>query len=464
MLKIAVSLVAAGLVALGIVSTQSPTVEAKASTIKEFSYAEDIAPVLNAKCVECHRPGETGPMSFVGYDNAKKYSDMIAYVTKERKMPPWKTKPVDVEFHDDKHLSDAEIDMFQAWAKAGAPMGDKSKIPATPNFPVGYKLGTPDMVWKIPYEHTLSPEGKDEYWNFVIKPDIKEPVWVSAIDVKPGNKKIVHHVIAFLDSKGRGEKLAKSNKGDGKLGYLSDGGGVGFTPDGALGGWAPGTNASQLPKDAGFLLKPGTDVILQIHYNKDGKVEKDQTEVAVYLNKAKTVANPVEIAWIANPTIRIPAGESNAKFSQSLTIPQDITVYSVMPHMHLLGKEMRAQATLPDGKVIRLVDVPAWDFNWQLVYGLKQPLLLPKGTKLTVEAVYDNTTDNPFNPSDPPQQVTWGEQTHDEMMLLVVAFSAGAKSEPYMMEKAVATGLIFDRLRLGDGQRRLNQNRQNGGF
>lgn len=417
-----IAITTAAIVSTGPIVAKADEKPAPNDTDKVFTYSADVAKLINEKCVSCHRPGDVAPMSFVGYENAKKYSKMIAYTTAAKKMPPWKTIPVDVEFHDDTHLTDEEIAMLKKWADDDAPIGDKDKIPPTPDFPVGWKLGKPDMLVKMPYEFELSAEGTDEYWNFVITPDIKEPIWVSTMDVKPGNTSIVHHVIAFLDKKGQGRKLVNSKNGDGKSGYTTTGGGVGFNPDGALGGWAPGATANRLPDDAGFLIEPGTDIILQVHYNKSGKVEKDQTEIALYLNKNK-VTNPVEIAWMANPFIRIKADDANAKFTQKIKLPVAMKIYSVMPHMHLLGKEMRAKAILPDGKQIRLVDVPSWDFNWQLVYYLKEPLTLPKGTEIEIEAVYDNSAKNPYNPNDPPKTITWGEATTDEMMLLVAAYS-----------------------------------------
>lgn len=390
--------------------------------IKEVTYAGQVAQILNDKCVSCHRPGEAAPFSLIGYENARKFSKTIAIVTETKRMPPWKALPGDVSFYDEAHLSDEQIKLLAAWADAGAPRGDASKEPKPPTFAEGWRLGDPDLLWSMPYEHTLGSEGKDEYWNFVIKNDQKEPIWVSAIDVRPGNRQVVHHVIAFLDKRGRGENLAKGEDGDGKLGYKTEGGGIGFTPDGAVGGWAPGATSRRLPDDAGFLVEPGTDVILQVHYSLSGKPEKDKTEVAVYLNKGK-VTRPVELAWIANPFINIKPGLADQKFSQTITLPSAIRVYSVMPHMHLLGRSMTATAELPDGKSINLIDVQDWDFNWQLIYAVKAELVLPKGTKLTVRATYDNSSENPFQPNDPPRAVRWGEATTDEMMLLVAAYS-----------------------------------------
>lgn len=408
------------------------------------TYSEGVADILNNSCVRCHRDGQSAPFSLEGYANAKRYSDMIAVATSKKVMPPWKAQPGDVEFYDDAHLSDEQIATLAAWADAGAPRGDVSKEPKTPSFPEGWVNGKPSLVIQMPYAHQLGAEGHDEYWNFIVRPDITEPTWVSGIDVEPGNTNIVHHVLVFLDKKGQGRKLAQGKGGDGKLGYMSSGGGVGFLPDGSLGGWAPGAHGRLLPENAGFLLEPGTDLILQVHYNKSGKAESDQTKVALYFNQAQP-EHEVKLAFMANPFIRIEPGKSGQKFTYTFPLPEkvrgkqlvdimlprgaangdpvDYRIYSLMPHMHLLGKSMKATAELPDGTKMVLIDLRDWDFNWQLVYSPVKPIDLPGGSRIIVEAEYDNTTDNPFQPSDPPRMVTWGEETTDEMMLLVSAYS-----------------------------------------
>lgn len=423
---VVVGCAAAGLIGVGLVARPapkpSPAPETTLKVPERPTYAEHIAPLLNQACVSCHRPGEAAPFSLVGYENAKRWSSMIVLATETGRMPPWKAQPADVEYLNDAHLSTEHKAMLKNWHEAGAPRGDKAKEPKTPEFPVGWRLGKPDMIWEMPYEKELSSEGSDEYWNFVITPDIKEPTWISAIDVKAGNPEIVHHVIVYLDKKGRAKKLVQGDRGDGKSGYTSSGGGVGFMPDGALGGWAPGAKPERLPEESAFLVEPGTDIVLQIHYNKSGKVEKDRTQVAVYTNKGEP-SREVEIAWIANPFINIEPGKANQKFNWQMGIPRPIRLYSLMPHMHYLGKSMVAHAELPDGKKMKLIDVQDWDFNWQLIYGLKNPLVLPAGSKITLEATYDNSTDNPFNPSNPPKRVRWGEETEDEMMLLVATYS-----------------------------------------
>ncbi|MCC6402976.1 MAG: ascorbate-dependent monooxygenase [Fimbriimonadaceae bacterium] len=386
--------------------------------VSAVTFAEHVAPILNEHCLECHRPGQVAPFSMEKFEEVKNWSKMIALVTKNGTMPPWKAAPGIGEFQHENRLDDAEKETLQRWAEAGAPSGELGKAPAPPSFPEGWPLGEPDRVLKTAAAFKLGADGPDEYWNFVIKADNKEPVFIQAMDVRPGNRKVVHHVIAFLDNSGQARRKAEADPRGAYLTY----GGLGFVPTGSLGGWAPGLKPTLTAPDTGIRLDPGTDIVLQVHYHKSGVEETDQTEIALYYNKQK-VKNEVQIAWIANLFIRIPAGDPAKKFTQTLPIPVDVTLYWLMPHMHTLGQEMRATWVRPDGTEEPLIFIPKWDWNWQLAYYLKEPKLLPKGSKLRVEAVYDNSADNPFNPNNPPKDVTWGEATTDEMMLLVAGIS-----------------------------------------
>lgn len=395
--------------------TLQPAPLPKASAV---NFAEHVAPILNEHCLECHRPGQVAPFSMEKYDDVKNWSKMIALVTKQGTMPPWKAAPGIGEFQHENRLSDVKKEVLARWAEAGAPAGDLSSLPPPPKFPEGWALGTPDRILKTGEAFKLGPDGPDEYWNFVIKADNKEPVYVQAMDVRPGNRKVVHHVIAFLDKSGQARKKAEADPRGAYLTY----GGLGFVPSGSLGGWAPGLRPTLTAPDTGILLEPGVDIVLQVHYHKSGVEETDQTEIALYYNKEK-VKNEIQIAWIANPFIRIPAGDPAKKFTQTLPIPVDVTLYWLMPHMHTLGQEMKATWVKPDGTEQPLIFIPKWDWNWQLAYYLKEPLRLPGGSKLRVEAVYDNSANNPFNPNNPPKEVRWGEETSDEMMLLVAGIS-----------------------------------------
>lgn len=388
--------------------------------VSKVTYADHVASIIYKRCTTCHREGEVAPFTLSSYEDARKWAKNIARVTEKRIMPPWKAVEGFGEFHDENRLSDAEIETLKNWAEAGAPRGDAKSEPKAPKFPKDWALGTPDLVLTPTKPFKLPKEGRDIYRHFVLKTNLKEPVWVTAMDAKPGNRTVVHHVIAFLDSKGRGQKLDEKND-DGQDGYNAFGT-PGFVPDGSLGGWAPGVAARHLPADAGFLLKPGTDVVLQVHYHMSGKEEVDQTKLGLYFTK-KPVKKEVEIAWLANPFFRLKAGDSNSKVNLSIPIPADVTCYGVMPHMHLLGKSMKAELELPDGTRKPMVWVQDWDFNWQFTYAFKEPMRLPKGSKVHIEAFYDNSKDNPNNPSDPPKDIRWGEETTDEMFLLVAMIS-----------------------------------------
>lgn len=386
----------------------------------KVTYAEHIAPILNAHCVECHRPGAVAPFSLVGYQNAKDKAATLAAVVSSKKMPPWKAVHGFNEFAGENRLTDVEIATLAKWDSQGAARGNAKAEPKPPVFPTEWELGTPDLVLQPTGAYKLSADGNDVYRNFALKTTSKEPMWVTAMDVRPGNRKIVHHVIAFLDNKGASSKLEAKN-GDGQVGY-STFGGPGFLPDGAIGGWAPGVRVRRTPEGTAFRVEPGATIVMQVHYHPSGKPETDTTKMGLYLSK-KPVRQELEIAWFLNPLLRIPAGASNFPVKYDHKIASDITMYGAMPHMHLLGQTMKATATKPDGTVVPLVQVEDWDFNWQLVYAFQRPIKLPKGSVIHIEATYDNSPNNPNNPSNPPRPVSFGEQTTDEMFLLVATYT-----------------------------------------
>jgi hypothetical protein len=262
----------------------------------------------------------------------------------------------------------------------------------------------------------LGPEGPDEYRNFVIENTSTETRYVTAIDLKPGNRRVVHHLVVFVDGSGVAKKRDAADK-DGQEGYTTFGG-PGFNPAGILGVWVPGYNLRHTPENVAFELKAGHTIVMQVHYHRSGKVEKDKSELGIYFAKSK----PSKIARFGifvDPTIKITPGEKSYRVTRTFNIPTEMTFYSVMPHMHLLGREMKVDAKTPDGKSIPLVYIKDWDFNWQMQYEFQKPLMLPKGSQVTVEAVYDNSAGNPRNPNSPPKQVTFGEETTDEMFVLL---------------------------------------------
>lgn len=400
---------------------ETPEGASDGAKAKAPTYAEVVAPILNRSCVSCHHDGAVAPFSLVGYDNAKKWSANIASVTGKRIMPPWKAVPGYGEFLDDHQLSDGDISTLKEWHEKGAPRGDRKKEPAAPTFASEWVMGEPDLIVQPDKPYKLDAEGDDVYRNFVLKNTFDHPVWVSAIDVKPGNPKIVHHEITFIDSGTAAKRLEEANK-DGQLGYTTSGGGAGFMPSGTLGGWAPGITPRSTPPGTAFLVKPGSTLVMQVHYHKNGKPEEDLTRLGLYFAK-EPIKKEMKLDWVFNFGIQIPAGDKAHKETAQNSIDHDVTLYSAMPHMHLLGHSMKASVELPDGTTKPLVWVDNWDFNWQLSYAFKEPLKIPKGSKIHVEATYDNSADNPRNPHDPPKEVTWGEQTTDEMFLLIVSYT-----------------------------------------
>lgn len=407
-----------GLVCLSSLQVGPP--EEKAVPTDKVNYAEHIAPLINKHCLECHRPGEVGPFSLIGYEQARKWAPMIALVAERQVMPPWKAADAHGVFEDENVLTRAQIQTLKNWDQAGAPRGNPNKEPRTPEFPSVWSLGEPDLILKSEQPFEIPADGPDEYRCFVLPTNYAETKWVKAMAVRPGTTKIVHHVIAYVDESNK-SAVPLSRTKDGRAGYSAFGG-PGFMPDGSFGGWAPGLRARSLPPGAAFELKPGAKIVMQVHYHKTGKKEMDQTQLGLYFAK-EPITKKVELLWLANIGLVVPANHPNHRSTIKFNVSWDITMYGLMPHMHLLGKSFKATLELPDGQTKPLVFVPKWDFNWQLSYVLKQPIKIPKGSKVAIEAYYDNSGDNPNNPNNPPKMVRWGEETTDEMLLLVVAYS-----------------------------------------
>jgi len=390
------------------------------------TYARDIAPILYQNCTTCHRAGEVAPFTLSCYADAKKRARQIALVADQRVMPPWKADSHG-EFQDERRLTGGQIALLKRWAEAGAPEGSRGQEPPAPHFAAGWALGKPDLIASASAPYTTPAEGRDVYSCYVIPTDFAEDRYVSTIDVRPGNRAVVHHAIAYVDTGGTARRLA-AEASDGGPGY-PESGGIGFLPAGMLGGWAPGATPHPLPADTGIALPKGADIVLEVHYHPDGRPETDLTQVALYFNKG-AVARPMHLFPLANLGLHIPAGDRDHEVRASLPVIFDASVLTIFPHMHVLGRRMTVTATLPDGTTKPLVDVPDWDFNWQGFYAYKRPVRLPAGSRVDLVAHYDNSAGNPRNPSSPPKAVTWGEQTTDEMCLCYLGFTIDAERAP----------------------------------
>jgi len=398
-------------------ATQSPTTPAPRAAAVTFS--EHIAPTLYDNCVTCHRPGEVAPFSLISYEDAAKRAQLLATVTKSRYMPPWHAEPGFGDFADERRLTDAQIASIAEWVKQGMPRGNTARMPKLPVFTEGWQLGKPDLVLEMPEAFDVPADGPDIYRNFAIPAGITEDKWVRAVEFRPGTRKVVHHALFQF---ARGGAVAELIPSDGKPGF---GGAMplrmvsNFAPAGDLGGWAVGTTPRFLPENLSWTLKAGSDFILQLHLHPTGKPEKERSTVGLYFantpppRRIRELSAPGLFGVLAN--IDIPPGEKNYVVKGTARTFANMRAYSVLAHAHYLGKEMKAIATLPDGTTLPLLWIKDWDFNWQDRYVYKQPVDLPKGTKIDVTITYDNSADNPRNPCNPPRRVQWGVQSYDEM-------------------------------------------------
>jgi peroxiredoxin len=384
------------------------------------TYAGHVARILNQNCVTCHRAGQVAPFSLETYEKAKAWSYEISNTTQQRSMPPWKPVTNHDAYYNERRLSDDDIALLKKWHAGGAPPGDLQQAPAPPKFSDAWMLGKPDAVLKAEGGYELPAKGRDEYRCYVIENPFDEDKWVTGIEYRPGNPRSVHHLIGYLDMSGAS---VKKDAADPLPGYKSDGSGPGFFPSGSLSGWAPGNQPRMLLDGVSRRLRKGERLVIETHYHKTGRMEKDEgAQVALYFAK-EPVKRQLRVATVINTLVNIPAGAEDHKMSALWIVPQDVHAYDVMPHMHLIGRTVSMTATFPDGTSRDLVVIKDWDFNWQETYQFKESIKLPRGTRVKLEAHYDNSSRNPNNPSNPPRNVRWGEQTTDEMCVGFVAFT-----------------------------------------
>lgn len=386
---------------------------------RAVTFSEDVAPILYANCVSCHRPGEAAPFSLISYQDVSKRAKNIAKVTQSRQMPPWHAAHGYGEFADERGLSDAQIATIREWVAAGMPQGRAGKMPPLPKFTEGWQLGTPDLVVEMPEAFAVPADGPDIYRNFVLPTNLPEDKWVRAIEFRPGTPKVVHHsLIQYI----RGGSAAKIVSADGRPGFrgaMPAGFIPTFAPAGELGIWAVGAMPHALPAGLATPLPKGSDLVVQLHLHPTGKPEMERAKVGIYFAPAAPARKIRELGAFGFfgllSNIDIPPGEKNYTLKGSLMVRADMQILSVMAHAHYLGKEFKATATLPDGSTRPLLWIKDWDFNWQDRYVYKEPVALPKGTRIEVTVSWDNSADNPRNPCNPPVRVQWGLQSTDEM-------------------------------------------------
>jgi Copper type II ascorbate-dependent monooxygenase, C-terminal domain len=371
---------------------------ANTSGVNSPTFSKDVAPILYKRCLECHRPGEAGPMAFRTYSEVRPWAKAIKGAVLSRTMPPWFADPKVDHFANDRRLSDDELSTIVKWSDAGAPEGNAADMPKMPDFVQGWVIGKPDMVISTGTAFKIPAEGVVPYQYFKVDPGFKEDTWVQAAEVRPSQRAQVHHILVFVVEGGK-----RVMKGEGEL--FQD----------MLIGYAPGVPSIVWDSNTAFLVKAGSTLMFQVHYTVNGKEAVDESVLGLKIRKDKPELRAVTGSAVQQ-RLNIPPGEPNYETKGTYAFKRDITMVDMTPHMHLRGKAFKYVLTYPDGHSEEILNVPHYDFNWQLSYILAKPLLIPAGSKLECTAWYDNSANNKYNP-DPTQAVHWGDQTFEEMMI-----------------------------------------------
>jgi len=401
------------------------------------TYARDIAPIFQARCVECHRAGQIGPFELASYEEAAGWGEMIAEVVRDDRMPPWHADPKHGKFANDRRMPTSEKALIAEWVKNGCPEGDPALLPEPRQFIEGWQMPRePDVVlamgesYEVPAD--AGPRGVP-YQRFRVATNFAEDKWITASEVRPGNRAVVHHTIVYVEPPGARPRPRRRD-------YIF------------LAGYVPGLRCDSLPERSARRIPAGSNLIFEMHYTPNGSKQVDKTEIGLWFADPRNIENEVITTEIGNDSFEIPPGaEAHVVTATSRPTKREVTMLSMSPHMHLRGKAFRYELVLPTGEREVLLDVPAYDFNWQTKYWLAEPRKLPAGCVIFCRAAYNNSKSNPANP-DPAEAVRWGDQSWEEMMLGffdVILPRDDSRIEP---TKPVTTGLdIIGQFDAADG-------------
>ena len=416
-----------------VLSLFAGVVASAATTQSPVTFYKDVLPVLQRHCQGCHRPGEVAPMSFLDYQSTRPWAKAMKAAVLERKMPPWLADPHYGKFANDRRLTDADIKALVTWSDAGAPQGDPKDAPPPVKWLDGWNIGKPDLEFEMPNAFDVQASGTIEYQYVVIPTGFAEDRWVQMAEVRPGNRAVEHHVIAFLRPPGSKwmadakpgvpfvparETRRRSNTGTN--GNADPQANRQENQDNAasfelLVGYAPGLQPWMCLPGASKLVKAGSDIVLQLHYTANGTAATDKTKIGIIFAKRTPERRQLTMS-AANAKFMIPPGDPAYEVHSQIEMRDDSELVGLMPHMHLRGKDFLYKVVYPTGESSTLLSVPKYDFNWQLFYFLDQPLVMPKGTRIECTAHFDNSPNNPANP-DPSKEVRWGDQSWEEMMI-----------------------------------------------
>jgi hypothetical protein len=399
------------------------------------TFNRDIAPILYKNCAACHRPGEAAPFPLLTYQDAFVKKATLAKAVHNRAMPPWKAEQVSFPYRDERRISEKEIALIEEWVKAGAPEGAPEDKPTPPTFAGGWRLGEPDLVIEMPRAFNVPADGPDIYRNIAVPLGIAEDKWITAIDMRPSARAAVHHVLYFADPKGKAHEKQQGDQ-PGFNGMRAGGSTV------ALGGWAVGSQPSFFPENLALKVPKNSDLVIQYHFHPTGKPEAEKSLIGIYFAKEEPkrlmtrIQMPPHYALFSG--LDIPAGEKDFVIKDTYTLPVAIDAVGVSSHAHYIAKQMKMTATLPGGETKTLFHIKDWDFAWQDRYYFEKFQPFPEGTRLDVEIHWDNSAENPRNPSAPPVRVQWGEQTKDEMGSISLIAVAQKESDRATLRKHIS--------------------------
>jgi mono/diheme cytochrome c family protein len=437
--------IAVGLVAVA-VSRQPESLSALAPA--DPTFAQDVAPILYKNCTSCHRPGGLGPFSLLDYDSAKANVDDIKRMVSTKQMPPWQADGPHGVFKNDRRLADAEMQTILRWIATGAKAGDLKKQPPRPNYPSRWEMGTPDLTVTMKEDFTVPASGTIEYQYFEVPTGVTEDKWVQAIEILPGAREVVHHVLVyarvpavpgatpapaaaptpppagtpapqplFIRNRAHSPPAGPPRQDSlhpppRQMGPL-------------IGSTAPGTNLVEFPAGTALRLRAGTILTFQVHYTAHGHATNDRTSVGFKFAK-EMPDEEIYAASFVNGSFTLPAGSRDIQVPAELTPTQPVKIWGLLPHTHLRGTRWLYTLEKPDGTSEVVLDVPRYDFNWQTYYLFNKPLEIPAGVKLKSLAWYDNSASNKSNP-DPTKDVKWGDQTWEEMQYTGFLYSVPSR-------------------------------------
>lgn len=392
------------------------TVLAPVMEAQPVVFSKDVAPILFTQCTPCHRQGEGSPFPLLTFEDARKHATQIAEVTRRRLMPPWPPEAGHGEFAGTRRLSDAQIRTIGRWVEAGASEGSPADLPPQPKFPVGWQLGTPDLVVTMRQPYPLAAGPGDVFRNFVLPVELKESKYIRAFELQPGERRLVHHANLLVD---RAQSLRARDGKDGAPGFsgmdVTTESVDAFDPDSHFLFWKPGSPAQQEPDGMAWRLDPGSDLIVNLHLQPSGKPEMVEARLGLYFTNLPPTKHPMLLQLEHDGKLDIPAGDARFVVTDSLKLPVAVDLLAIYPHAHYLGRKVEAWAVLPNGSKSSLLLINDWDMKWQSTYNYAKPLPLPAGTIVSMRITFDNSAANVRNPNQPPRRVVGGNRSVDEM-------------------------------------------------